>query len=45
MDRYTFDTEQNDLRLELRLQFSAGRLLRDWDPFRIPFKSWVEALL
>ncbi len=45
MDRYTFDTEQNDIRVELRLHFSAGRLLRDFDPFRIPFKSWVEALL
>ena len=42
-DRYTFNTNLNDLRVAVRVFFSAGRLLRDFDPFKISFKRAIES--
>jgi hypothetical protein len=43
-DRYTLDTKWNDFRLSLGVRFSAGRLLRDINPYRLVFKNSREAL-
>ncbi|MBN1550583.1 hypothetical protein JW979_03900 [bacterium] len=43
-DRFTFDTEQNDITVGLVLRFNAGRLLRDDDPNQRLFKERLERL-